>query len=1043
MKSKLLTAVITTTVLGSGLYLLNSSSDKNASYAPRKEKAEQQAQKWNGGALEYYMKVKANQVTGKIDYKDVLKAREQVTALKAKRSGAANLAWVEMGPTDEGGRTRAILVDKTKADGSRVYAGSVSGGLYVSNNGAATWQPVDDLAENLIVSCIDQASDGTIYFGTGSSFDGPSGFGGSGFLGRGLFKLQPGSSTITKIPSASPPDGNNSAGAEWVEINSVKVDQTTGRIYVAQKQGLRYSDDGGATWVNPVYLVFPNIQNTGEGQDIEIADDGTILVSINGTIFRSPNGNDGDTYVNVSSSPLPSSSQRLELAIAPSNNNFVYAFVVSSSTLQGIYRSTDKGLTWVLLQEAITDYFQPCISANGQCYYDCCLAVNPKDENTIYIGGVQLWRWNGNLTRVATEFGGDFSGTYVHSDKHTFAFDEVNDIMYIGSDGGVSVGYGYDNTFITANSGYVTTQFYGIGFDSDGKVMGGTQDNGTIEVDPNDDTDPTGGNDVMGGDGFDCDYSMLTDAKFSTIYPGVPGHVSRASGEGAPSGICEAWNCNEATFFTVIRMWETMNQPNSEDSVLFTAEDTATMDPFAVGTGNGSVKTFSGIITPPQKAANFVVGSIQFVVGSKVLVDPDGDGNLTGDGSGTFSYTTGDFNITFSTAPVLSSIVKSYYSATYNAGDTLFLSSKTGSGSILLTHVLTQTLNPGNKVMVQDPVQSMLAFGGSGNVYVTRRALDFSVNPIWMKISGIGGSVKSLEFSKDGNHLFVGNYSGNVYRISGLNSLYISDGTPVTTGNPPDTTYYDVSASSDINITLIFSGGGARVVTGIGVDPDNAENVVVTLGNYGNTDYVYRSTSAISTTNNSSFTSIQGDLPEMPVYDAIISIDVDKTIVVGTEYGVYSTTWNNAGSWSDENNTFSHTPVFAVRQAGTWFGGMTNLGAIYLGTHGRGLWRSDKYTGIGDIEHPDFSNDVFVSDLSVYPNPMTSEGYLLFNMQEAANGFIEVYDLSGKLVKSESRPFDKGENRIQFNNAELAHGTYFAMIRANNKRAVAKFIVMK
>ena len=41
---------------------------------------------------------------------------------------------------------------------------------------------------------------------------------------------------------------------------------------------------------------------------------------------------------------------------------------------------------------------------------------------------------------------------------------------------------------------------------------------------------------------------------------------------------------------------------------------------------------------------------------------------------------------------------------------------------------------------------------------------------------------------------------------------------------------------------------GNRAITSIATDPENIENLVVTLGNYGNNDYVYYSTNAVSTT---------------------------------------------------------------------------------------------------------------------------------------------------------------------------------------------------
>ena len=83
-------------------------------------------------AQEFLIDRKANKLTGKVDLLDVQKAREQVNLHKAMRSSASVLEWEEMGPDNVGGRTRAVLIDKDNP--SRIYAGSVSGGLWISES---------------------------------------------------------------------------------------------------------------------------------------------------------------------------------------------------------------------------------------------------------------------------------------------------------------------------------------------------------------------------------------------------------------------------------------------------------------------------------------------------------------------------------------------------------------------------------------------------------------------------------------------------------------------------------------------------------------------------------------------------------------------------------------------------------------------------------------------------------------------------------------------------------------------------------------------
>ena len=105
--------------------VFNSSTQSVDYYQPRKT-----AIKENGarGAHQWLHKIRANQVTGKIDPADVERAYEQVELLKSKKSSALNLQWEEMGPTTIGGRTRAILIDP--ANSQHMFAAAVSGGLF-------------------------------------------------------------------------------------------------------------------------------------------------------------------------------------------------------------------------------------------------------------------------------------------------------------------------------------------------------------------------------------------------------------------------------------------------------------------------------------------------------------------------------------------------------------------------------------------------------------------------------------------------------------------------------------------------------------------------------------------------------------------------------------------------------------------------------------------------------------------------------------------------------------------------------------------------
>ena len=72
-------------------------------------------------------------------YKEGLR---QARLIAANQPKIASFDWVEQGPENIGGRTRAIVVDKL--DENHIWAASVSGGLVESFNKGNIWQKFED-----------------------------------------------------------------------------------------------------------------------------------------------------------------------------------------------------------------------------------------------------------------------------------------------------------------------------------------------------------------------------------------------------------------------------------------------------------------------------------------------------------------------------------------------------------------------------------------------------------------------------------------------------------------------------------------------------------------------------------------------------------------------------------------------------------------------------------------------------------------------------------------------------------------------------------
>lgn len=126
------------------------------------------------------------------------KERNDMLALGRIPGDAADNMWIERGPNNVGGRTRAMIFDPSDATYNTVIAGGVSGGLWKNTNissAASTWTRIATLPENLNVQVItiDPNSSSTWYVGTGESYV----FG--DVQGNGVWKTTNSGATWTRV----------------------------------------------------------------------------------------------------------------------------------------------------------------------------------------------------------------------------------------------------------------------------------------------------------------------------------------------------------------------------------------------------------------------------------------------------------------------------------------------------------------------------------------------------------------------------------------------------------------------------------------------------------------------------------------------------------------------------------------------------------------------------------------------------------------------------------------------------------------------------
>ena len=1061
-KKALLLGSLPAIAIAGGLFLTQS-NDSEGKYEPRLSSHLVSENASIEGMSEYYHLLK-----GDFTKEDWERSRALAASINKDRS---TFNWIDQGPDNIGGRTRAICPDRNSIN--HVYAGSVSGGLFESVNRGSTWHKVESFSDNLAISSICQTIDGTFYVATGHDQElsgGSQDAYDSGARGYGVYKSEAdGSWTLIE------------GTQDYTWINEVVCDDVHNYALIGCNQGLIKYDAGTNTLSD-----LGDFPAAGSCPSVAVSKDGNLVIAHSvgaGPASVYVSNNAGSTFTLVSDlSETPGkikmgSVGRIEFAISHEkvDGNYRVYGSASSNQLQGIWRSANNGMTWLRIAPAYDGTpggFAPFTSGgtNGQGLYDNVITVVPGAPDRIILGGIDCYSWSttGNWEQISQWFLSPTSSRYVHADNHEMVWDAWNR-LYIGNDGGVGIS---DNAttetpdFYPANRGYNVTQFYATGVSAHGDVIGGAQDNGT-KANYHTGTTWQEHKNVGGGDGFSADISFINrNIMFGSVYYSS---VYRSSdrgenatvfyppaflpGAGGPCtvGAIDGTGCGQ--FFTNFELWEHPNDLASTDSLRYIAtqnysEGDVVMVPSATS------QTFIEYTTP-----------IDIVFDDTLYADP--------------AYTYQDIIVVDEIAGTTHNLGVEPWefisgAPTVSVGDSILLLLDPVNDTIIVESVIevdhfvgTNPLKPGvfidmgneeritnvawDTLVVQDPYQSWFALdmGGSNGLWMTRNALRFSAGTQgWFKAADGLGNIASMEFSKDGNYLFIGTWTGGLYRMTGFNEAYSPvekiDG--ITTGGTTYDTLVDGKGNKFVTELRQIQSFSAPV-TGISSGPiDNPEYLVVTLGNYTGTGKVRESMNATGAAPTfSPFSSFPGSgagaaTAGIPCYSVIVDRDDINIIVVGTEFGVFATE-DGGSTWSNVSGGFGSAPVYDMQQNWrTWNEGCRRPGEIYIGTHGRGIWSTDAFLSLPS-DNDNLSKDKFAPNVKLYPNPLKDNGTVEFNLATDEDVTLQVFNLNGQVVREVSmKNLQAGKNQIAFDANDLATGTYILRLSSSSMTETLKFI---
>lgn len=951
-------------------------------------------------AQSFMKSIRANQETGLIDPAWMLEAT------KNSQSRDGELNWTSLGPDNYGSLTRGIVYDNQDATNKTIYIGTMGGGVFKTTNGGITWASV---SQNLMVSCMVQTEDGTIYIGTG---DGRGAHNQNGlselnyetsFVGTGIYKL--GSETPVE----------NTSSVAFVNDMAVYGN----KVYAATNEGIMSIEGNTAS----------NIKE-GEAFGIEVCSDGELIAVIGSDVYMQ---DDNDEFVAITTGEenmLPAEDTYKIIAVSPSDHNYIYvAYLKNSSETGNIYYTSNHGETWETAYTATAMY--DIFGSRGML--DNAMKVYPNDPRKVLIGGQNLWVMrdvfgegifrmecisSGAGFQIA-QSGGAFyyNYQYIHYGIQEITFNPANvNEFFVGSEGGIfkgtcsaAAGYqfeGCNRYMINAENHTSVARMFSVGFAGDNNMtLGGSLDHGTINVFG----DPTTNSITEGNAIYPNDIATTNAAEtygsFDYTKAGGPCAISTINPQ-----IMFVTTTGSNAVGTPLMRTQTAGYDYDKENFAYSATEqssSSTYKPAIVNT--------NAFRTPIALFENYNdTKAVEFAkyINRDTLAIP--------------------------------------------AGDKIQLRSH--NSEYPFEYILEAPLAAGDSIEVQDIISSTMVVAVEGKVFMTRDALVFNEVARWWQIGSITGIPNALTISADGDIAYVGTIEGKLYKATGLTDAVTElaaigqaevpavpgvDGTdsiPAVPAIPSVITFEEMDGTA-------FNG---QAITSIAINPKDANEVIVTLGNYGNENYIFHATDGAT------FSAVTSPT-QAPVYSSLIESTTGK-VFVGTENGVYT---------SDDMNTWKPTaitgvPVMEIKQqlqanhdnayvylvdeigdiTTITYPGINNEGMIYIATYGRGLYRCDNYLVSGSelgIEEPTMSQSF---EMNIFPNPIVSDATINFNVADKAQVTMQVYDLSGRMVMNQVLgTYGEGSHSANFNVNGLTSGTYIVRVQAGTVSNTTKILV--
>jgi photosystem II stability/assembly factor-like uncharacterized protein len=308
-----------------------------------------------------------------------------------------------------------------------------------------------------------------------------------------------------------------------------------------------------------------------------------------------------------------------------------------------------------------------------------------------------------------------------------------------------------------------------------------------------------------------------------------------------------------------------------------------------------------------------------------------------------------------------------------------------------------------NTPVVFDPNDPSILYYGANRLYKsTNHAVSWqAISPDLTNGSGnddevVYGTITTIAAAaSNGQYIYAGTDDGNVWRTENAGTDWIK----------------------------ISGGLTLRWITSVAADPSDERIVYVTLSGYRYDSYmphVYRSENGGDT-----WQDISGDLPEAPANDIIVDPELDSTLYLATDFGVF-VTYNLGENWWVLGDNLPNVPVVDID-----FHQPTRT--LIAATYGRSMYtfNVDQVVSVNEEKMAD-------NHLKINPNPVHDDNLCFSGDFGHENAGYSIVDLNGRKLISGN--FSSVDNHHEINIESIPEGNYILTINSGNRTFTEKFI---